>query len=101
MADEKTPQAADTHRENAGRKLKLAPGTVPPEDIYVDGFAGLHARAGVVKLACYRVSGVDQKDNAEIGHVTHQLVMPAASIPGLMKLLEGMVAAGRKGTDSE
>lgn len=100
MADKGETKAMETHRESAGRKLKLVPSSGPVEDIYVDGFAGLHARAGVVKLACYRISGVDQKETAEIGSVTHQLVVPAASIPGLIKLLESMAAAGRQETES-
>ena len=39
----------------AGIKVKMVANPLPVEEIYIDGFAGLMTRGGVVKLDLYRV----------------------------------------------
>ena len=50
MAQEPT----ETQAPPEAPKIKMAASPLPPEEIYVDGVAGLFARPEVVKLDCYR-----------------------------------------------
>ena len=67
-----------------GPKIKMAANPTPPDEIFIDGVAGILARPGLVKLDCYRVVGIDRTDNAEVRSVTHRLVLPAAAIPEMV-----------------
>ncbi len=70
-------------------------GTQPPDELYVDGISAIIGRAGVIKLDCYRVVGVD-KDNAEVRSVSHRLVLPAGAVPGQVRLFENMASMGQQ-----
>ena len=76
-----------------GPKIKLAANPTPPDEIFIDGVAGILARPGLVKLDCYRVVGIDRSDNAEVRSVTHRLVMPSAAIPEMVRLFQNMAKA--------
>ena len=76
-----------------GRGVKLMPNQNPVEEIYVDGVLGMFARAGVVKLNLYRVVGTDPNDESEVRSITHRLVMPAAALPELTRLIQSMARA--------
>jgi hypothetical protein len=90
----------DGNQEQAeGPKIKMAANPLPPDEIFIDGVAGILARPGLVKLDCYRVVGIDRTDNAEVRSITHRLVLPAAAIPEMMRLFQNMAKAGRKAAD--
>ncbi len=82
-----------------GPKIKLAANPTPPDEIFIDGVAGILARPGLVKLDCYRVVGIDRSDNAEVRSVTHRLVMPSAAIPEMVRLFQNMAKAGRQASE--
>ena len=67
MAQEPT----ETQAPPEAPKIKMAASPLPPEEIYVDGVAGLFARPEVVKLDCYRVVRIDA-DRAEVRTITHR-----------------------------
>ena len=90
----------DSDQEQAeGPKIKMAANPTPPDEIFIDGVAGILARPGSVKLDCYRVVGIDRTDNAEVRSVTHRLVLPAAAIPEMVRLFQNMARAGRQAAD--
>ena len=87
----------EENKEQAeGPKIKLAANPTPPDEIFVDGVAGILARPGLVKLDCYRVVGIDRSDNAEVRSISHRLVLPAAAIPEMVRLFQNMAKAGRQ-----
>jgi hypothetical protein len=98
MADTNPPAAGAAAR--TAPKTRLVPSPLPPEEIYVDGVAGAMGRGGVLKLDLYRVSGVDRKTGTETHRVSHRLVIPAAAIPELMRVLQGTAQAARKATEA-
>jgi hypothetical protein len=91
MAQEPT----ETQVPPAAPKIKMAASPLPPEEIYVDGVAGLFARPEVVKLDCYRVVRIDA-DRAEVRTITHRLVLPIQSFRELATLAQN-VTSGRRG----
>ena len=74
----------------------MAASPLPPDEIYVDGVAGLLARPEVVKLDCYRVVRVDPADRAEVRTITHRLVLPIQAFRELAALSQ-KVTSGRRG----
>jgi hypothetical protein len=86
----------------SGRGVKLMPNQNPVEEVYVDGVLGMFARAGVVKFNLYRVVGTDPGDESEVRAITHRLVMPAAALPELARLIQNMArAAAEQGTAAQ
>ena len=79
-----------------GPKFKVAANPMPPEEIYVDGVAGILARPGVMKLDCYRVVRIDPDDNAEVRSITHRLVFPSSMVPEIMRLFQNMAERARQ-----
>lgn len=92
MADEQKGEEQNAQGQQ-GRGVKLMPNQNPVEEVFVDGVLGMFARAGVVKLNLYRVVGTDPNDESEVRSITHRLVMPAASLPELARLIQGMARA--------
>jgi hypothetical protein len=90
----------DNQAQAEGPKIKLAANPTPPDEIFIDGVAGILARPGLVKLDCYRVVGIDRSDNAEVRSVTHRLVMPSAAIPEMVKLFQNAAQAGRQASNN-
>ena len=98
MAENKDQDQAtkeSTPRAEAA-KIKMAAAARPPEEVYVDGFFGVLARGGVIKLECYRVLAFDRDENTETRSVTHRLVVPAPALPELARLLQGIADSGRR-----
>ena len=91
MAQEPT----ETQAPPEAPKIKMAASPLPPEEIYVDGVAGLFARPELVKLDCYRVVRIDA-DRAEVRTITHRLVLPIQSFRELATLAQN-VTSGRRG----
>ena len=91
MAQEPT----ETQAPPEAPKIKMAASPLPPEEIYVDGVAGLFARPEVVKLDCYRVVRIDA-DRAEVRTITHRLVLPIQSFRELATLAQKLTS-GRRG----
>lgn len=75
------------------QKVKLASMSGPAEEIFVDGVGGIMARAGIVKLDLYRVIGFDREEEAEVHSISHRLVLPAAALPELLRVTQGLVKA--------
>ena len=82
--------------QTEGPKIKVAANPTLPEEIFVDGVAGVLARPGLIKLDCYRVVGIDRNDNAEVRSITHRIVLPAAAVPELVRLFQNMAKGGRQ-----
>ena len=95
---EKTEKA----QARAGRpNFKVAVSPISPEEIFVDGVAGVMARPGLMKLDLYRVVRVDPKDNAEVRTVTHRLVLPSSAVPDLVRAFQSVAEAGRRRRTTE
>ena len=68
---------------------KLTTGGQNPEEIYVDGIAGLSVRAGVAKIDCYSVAPHEQsRDEPEVRRLSHRLVLPALALNELLQVLQ-------------
>lgn len=80
-----------------GAKVKMVANPLPVDEIYVDGFAGLMTRGGVVKLDLYRVVRADTESRTEHRQVSHRLVLPQAVLPELYNLLRSMARTARQG----
>ncbi len=78
-----------------GTTAPLALGDLPKE-IYVDGISALHARSGVIKLICYRVTGVDREAKSERRTISHHLVLPNSAVPELVRLVQQMAQAAQR-----
>jgi hypothetical protein len=74
--------------ESKGANVKMAPNPFPVEELYVDGITGITGRGGVLKMDCYRVAGVDKKDQSEIRQVTHRLVLPVVALAELAQAMQ-------------
>ena len=94
----KTPEKneAEAQPATAPPNVRMVSSTQPPDEIYVDGVSAIIGRGGVIKLDCYRVVGVDSRDNAEVRSVTHRLVLPAGAVPGLVRLFQNMASKGQQ-----
>lgn len=93
MADAQKNAGEAEAEASAGRGVKLMPNQNPVEEVYVDGVLGMFARAGIVKFNLYRVVGTDPSDESEVRAITHRLVMPAAALPELARLIQNMARA--------
>ncbi len=94
MADK--AKAEQQQQPGGGRGIKMAPSNQPIEEVYVDGVLGLFARAGVIKINLYRVLGTDSTDDSEVRSVSHRLVMPAAALPEMARLLQNVAKAANE-----
>lgn len=92
MAKATTKKAAPAQKKPRGLKYKLVANTAPVDELYVDGVVSFIARAGVIKLDCYRVQTVEKDgDKAEIRQITNRVVLPTAALPELYYLLKGVL----------
>ena len=80
MADERKRAGP----ELAGIKVKMVANPLPVEEIYIDGFAGLMARGGGVKLDLYRVVRTDPESWTEHRPASHRPVLPPGGAAGAL-----------------
>ena len=99
MAKAPEKKQAKPQPKRARQKVKMVSGPLAAEELYVDGVNSIFGRLGVIKLDCYRVVGYERKSNTEIRSVTHRLVLPAAAVPGMVRLFQDMAKAGRQSLD--
>lgn len=91
MTDDQNTDANDDGGRASSQTptAKLAVGGQPPEEIYIDGIAGLSVRASVAKIECYSVSPHEQsRDEPEVRRLSHRIVLPALALNELLQVLQ-------------
>lgn len=90
----KEPQTKQPQRQ--ATKVNMVANPVPADEIFVDGFAGVMARNGVVKFDLYRVIRADPEAQTEDRQISHRLVLPQAVLPELAGLLQQVLRAAQQ-----
>ena len=100
MSNQESQSSAPVEQKEV-QKVKIQNPTFPAvKEIFVDGISGIIGRGGIFKLDCYSVEGVTDDGKSEIRRISHRLVMPAASMGELVKVVQGVVKSAAKAKEN-